>query len=66
MDKGGAAQYKKVRKEGGSIVLSVGSLLPTDWKVVKIIPLKDESDVVTIENHFLSSDYRLVAIVKVA
>lgn len=30
-------QFKKVRKEGGSQVLTVGKLLPSEWKIVRIV-----------------------------
>lgn len=29
-------QYKKLRKEGGTRVLSVGTLVPKDWRLVKV------------------------------
>ena len=32
----GHDQYKKVRKEGGSLVIAVGSLIPAEWKLVKL------------------------------
>ena len=30
-------QYKKLRKEGGTRVLSVGTLVPKDWRLVRVI-----------------------------
>ena len=30
-------QYKKLRKEGGSRVLAVGTLVPQSWKLVRVI-----------------------------
>ena len=30
-------QYKKLRKEGGTRVLSVGTLVPKSWKLVRVI-----------------------------
>lgn len=31
------SKYVKVRLEGGSVVLTVGSAIPKDWKLVEII-----------------------------
>ena len=38
--------YKKVRLEGGSVILTMGKNIPKEWKLVKIEVLdKDDSSV---------------------
>lgn len=36
MTKDDKLQYIKVRREGGTTVISVGKLIPRHWKVVKL------------------------------
>jgi len=36
--------YKKVRKEGGSVVLSMGNCIPKDWRIVKISLISEVDD----------------------
>lgn len=36
--------YLKVRREGGSIVLTVGSVIPRDWQLVTIEERKRPAD----------------------
>lgn len=37
-------QYKKVRREGGSIVIAVGKLIPDEWKIVKLTTVGKPTD----------------------
>lgn len=48
--------YKKVRHEGGNtVVLSMGKLIPSDWKVVRLDEVETRPD-----------EYVVVCILKIA
>ena len=36
MEEGSVSTFKKVRREGGSTVLTVGKLVPSYWRLVSI------------------------------
>jgi len=38
------SQFKLLRKQGGSRVLAVGTLLPLDWQMVQIVKLDCKED----------------------
>ncbi len=44
------SQYIKVRKEGGTTILSLGRLIPEGWKIVKLTKVGELPDkVVTVQ-----------------
>lgn len=47
-NKATTSRLLKVRREGGSIVLAVGSILPLDWCYVKLTRVSEEDGIVTI------------------
>lgn len=48
--KKGKSQFKIVRKEGGSRVLTVTDIIPPDWKMVRVLKRaeSDEDQIVVI------------------
>ena len=36
--------YKRVRVEGGSAVVTLGALIPLDWKIVKVEEMERPSE----------------------
>lgn len=44
MTKQDKLQYIKVRKEGGTTVLSLGKLIPKGWKIVKLDQVSAKPD----------------------
>ena len=32
-------EFKRVRLEGGSVVITLGSVVPSDWQMVKVVPV---------------------------
>lgn len=46
----GLKGYYKVRREGGSVVLTVGRLIPSEWALVQLTVLEQEDgDVILLE-----------------
>ena len=40
----GTTQYKKVRREGGSVVIAMGNHIPSDWKMVRLVTVGKPTD----------------------
>lgn len=43
------AKINTVRREGGSRILAVSNVIPTDWQVVELKKIKENSNTVTVK-----------------